>query len=103
MKISGGGKHQLELRHSVQPEKTRTPVRRSHSSVAITGNRVRELEPPAVTPRNQRPTSHLPQGIKKPLIPPAPYRKPSGKVYDNRDGRDYSTCVAYYILAIRIC
>ncbi|XP_065889210.1 tensin-2-like isoform X2 [Dysidea avara] len=82
MKISGGSKHLLELRHSVQPEKTRTPVRRSHSSVAGTGNRVRESEPPVVAPRNQRPISHMPHGTKKPLIPPAPYRKPSGKIHD---------------------
>jgi len=95
MKVGGGSKHPLESRHSVQPEKTRTPVRRSHSSVIGTSNRVRELEPPAVVPRNQRPTSHMPQGIKKPLIPPAPFRKSSGKVHDNRNGKKY-TCVSNY-------
>ena len=61
-------------------------MRRSHSSAAGTGNRVRESEPPAVAPRHQRPISQMPQVTKRPLLPPAPYRKPSGKPH--KDGKN---------------
>ena len=63
----------LEQRLSVQPEKPRRPVQRSHSSAGSTNLLKREepnVTPPAVAPRNHRPTSQLPQGLKKPMIPP---------------------------------
>lgn len=72
----------LAQRNSVQSEsdsnhlkKPRRPVQRSHSSAGSTGsNRIKigELNqpPPAIAPRNYRPTSRLSQGLKKPLVPP---------------------------------
>ena len=68
----------LEQRLSVQPtdhllHKPRRPVQRSHSSAGSTNLVKREepnVVPPAVAPRNHRPTSQLPQGLKKPMIPP---------------------------------
>ena len=71
----------LEQRYSVQPEKKfdqlakpRRPVQRSHSSAGSTNLLKKEessVAPPAVAPRHHRPTSQVPQGLKKPMIPPA--------------------------------
>ena len=78
----------LEQRFSVQPadqlQKPRRPVQRSHSSAGSTNLVKREepnVIPPAVAPRNHRPTSQLPQGLKKPMIPPP--KKPSTKAHNH--------------------
>lgn len=80
----------LEQRLSVQPEKSsdhlkkpRRPVQRSHSSAGSANMKADEssVTPPAVAPRNYRPTSQMPQGLKRPLIPPI--RRPSGKTHNH--------------------
>ena len=80
----------LEQRLSVQPDKNpdllkkpRKLVQRSHSSAGSTNMKTEEsgVNPPAVAPRNYRPTSQLPQGMKRPLIPPV--RRSSGKVHNH--------------------
>lgn len=80
----------LEQRLSVQPDKNsnqlvkpRKLVQRSHSSAGSTNMKTEEsgVTPPAVAPRNHRPTSQVPQGMKRPMIPPV--RRASGKVYNH--------------------
>lgn len=76
----------LDQKLSVQPidllKKPRRLVQRSHSSASSTSRvNKEELTPPAVAPRNHRPTSHLPQGLKKPLIPPV--RRSSAKTHNH--------------------
>lgn len=80
----------LEQRLSVQPErsvdqlkKPRRPVQRSHSSAGSTNTKMEasNVTPPAVAPRNHRPTSQVPQGLKRPMIPPV--RRSSGKVLNH--------------------
>ena len=70
----------LEQRYSVQPEsqfdqlaRPRRAVQRSHSSAGSTNLLKMEessVTPPAVAPRHHRPTSHMPHGLKKPMVPP---------------------------------
>jgi len=93
----------LAQRNSVQPysdsnhlKKPCKPVQRSHSSAGSSGsNRINTDEvnqplPPAIAPRNHRPTSQLPQGLKKPLIPPV--RRSSAKLH-NHTGNESKFCL----------
>lgn len=82
-------KLQLEQRLSVQPQKNsdllkpRRAVQRSHSSAGSVNAKTEEsnVTPPAVAPRNHRPTSQMPQGLKRPMIPPV--RRSSGKTHNH--------------------